>query len=154
MIRIPGLAATLIGLVLVTVSRADDPAPPSGERKLPVAPPPREVRADGSRDPAPEPEPTTPDENPAETVNRIVKNSKVVGDKLAMTDTGMETRSTQDKILKDIDSLINRQDPPSKGGEAAGAVEAAVAGPTTRARARIKTPVKTRAKGKTRARAN
>jgi len=79
-----------------------------------VAPPPREVRQDGSRDAVPE---TGPKENPLEVVERIVKNSKVVGDKLAKTDTGAATRGTQKIILKDIDKLIDQQDnPPSSGG--------------------------------------
>jgi hypothetical protein len=80
-----------------------------------VAPPPREIRPDGTRDPAPTSTLPTA-QNPIETVERIIKNSKVVGDKLAMTDTGTETRKTQDTILKDIQSLIDRQEnpPPSK----------------------------------------
>jgi len=54
-------------------------------------------------------------EDPAVVVDRIIKNSKDVGDKLAKTDTGSNTRKTQDKILADIDSLINRQEnPPPK----------------------------------------
>jgi hypothetical protein len=93
----------LTGLLSTSASRAD----------VEVAPPPREVRADGSRDPAP----VASQENPAEVVERIIKNSKAVGDKLAQTDTGPSTRSTQGKILKDIDALINRQkNPPPSGG--------------------------------------
>jgi hypothetical protein len=86
---------------------------------LPVAPPPREVRPDGSRDPAPQPEPPAKPEDPAAVVDRIIQNSKDVGDKLAKTDTGTGTRKTQDKILSDIDSLINRQEnpPPPKSGD-------------------------------------
>jgi hypothetical protein len=82
-----------------------------------VAPLPREVRPDGTRDPAPTSAvPQSP--NPIETVERIIKNSKVVGDKLAMTDTGNETRKTQDTILKDIQSLIEREEnPPPKSGQ-------------------------------------
>jgi hypothetical protein len=77
-----------------------------------VAPPPREIRPDGSRDPAPGP-PATKQENPLEVVERIIKNSKAVGDKLAMTDTGTDTQKTQTTILKDIDALLNRhEDPP------------------------------------------
>lgn len=83
----------------------------SAHAQLPVAPPPREVRPDGSRDPVPQPEPVKT-EDPAVVVDRIIKNSKDVGDKLAATDTGKETRKTQDKILSDIDSLINRQENP------------------------------------------
>lgn len=78
----------------------------------PTAPPPREINRDGSRAPAPQPEPPAKAENPAEVVGRIIKNSKDVGDRLAKTDTGTDTRGTQDKILKDIDALINRQEDP------------------------------------------
>lgn len=80
--------------------------------ELPVAPPPREVRSDGSRDPVPVAEPPVKGENPAATVERIIKNSKDVGDKLAQTDTGTDTRKTQGKILSDIDALINQQENP------------------------------------------
>jgi hypothetical protein len=94
----------LLGLG-ITASAAD----------LPVAPPPREIRPDGSRDPVPE---SGPKENPAEVVDRIIKNSKDVGDKLAKTDTGEQTRGTQKGILKDIDSLIEDQEnPPPMGGD-------------------------------------
>src|SRR5262249_16846680 len=88
---------------VVSVSRAD----------VPVAPPPREIRADGSPDPGPSPE-AAPKEDPLAVVERIIKNSKDVGDKLAMTDTGTDTRNKQDKILKDIDALLNQEDPPPK----------------------------------------
>jgi hypothetical protein len=97
------LALLLVGQGSVSASRAD----------VEVAPPPREVRPDGSRDPVPEPMPPK-SQNPLETVERIIKNSKAVGDKLAMTDTGTDTRKTQDIILKDIQSLIDDQEnPPS-----------------------------------------
>ncbi len=76
--------------------------------ELPVAPPPREVRPDGTRDPIP----TAKAEDPAVTVKRIIDNSKEVGDKLAKTDTGTDTRNTQSKILSDIDVLINQQENP------------------------------------------
>lgn len=76
-----------------------------------VAPAPREIRSDGSRDPAPSAT-AAKKENPLEVVERIIKNSNAVGDKLASTDTGAETRSKQDTILKDIQSLIDRQEDP------------------------------------------
>ncbi len=79
---------------------------------LPVAPPPRAVADDGSRPPVPPPEPPKKAEDPAAVVERIIKNSKEVGDRLAKTDTGTDTRGTQKQILKDIDDLINRQDDP------------------------------------------
>ena len=89
---------------------------PSARADVAVAPLPREVRADGSRDPIPSTE-NAPKENPLEVVERIVVNSKAVGEKLAMTDTGKETRGKQDSILKDIDALIDQQDnPPPQGG--------------------------------------
>ena len=91
----------LLAVGVVSASRAD----------VPTAPPPREIRPDGTRDPAPEPE-QTKTEDPREIVERIIKNSNVVGDKLAMTDTGTDTRKTQDTILKDIDALLNQDNPP------------------------------------------
>lgn len=80
---------------------------------LPVAPPPREVRPDGSRDPAPA---AGKAEDPAEVVNRIIANAKQASDKLAMTDAGEGTRATQSTILKDIDKLLDTPDSPPKGG--------------------------------------
>jgi hypothetical protein len=89
---------------------------PAARAGLPVAPPPREVHPDGSRDPAPQ---AGSRENPLEVVERIVKNSQSVGDKLAQTDTGTETRGKQATILKDIDKLIDQQEnpPPPMGGD-------------------------------------
>lgn len=83
-------------------------------RQLPVAPPPREVRADGTRDPAPGP---GRQENPLEVVERIIKNSKDVGEKLSQSDTGTDTRKVQEKILKDIDALLNPDDTPPMSGQ-------------------------------------
>jgi hypothetical protein len=83
----------------------------SPRAQVEVAPAPRAIRPDGTRDPAPRPT-AAKKENPLEVVQRIIKNSKTVGDKLAMTDTGSETRQTQEKILKDIQSLIDQQDKP------------------------------------------
>jgi hypothetical protein len=94
------LLCASVPLWLVPVSKAAE---------LPVAPPPREIRPDGSRDAVPA---AGPKENPAEVVDRIIKNSKDVGEKLAKTDTGAETRGTQKTILKDIDSLIDQQENP------------------------------------------
>lgn len=105
MTRFALFVAAVAGVVSAGPSRAD----------VAVAPPPREVRPDGSRDPAPEVT-QGPKENPAEVVDRIIKNSKAVGDRLAMTDTGKQTRTTQDKILKDIDALLDQDNPPPKSG--------------------------------------
>ena len=83
---------------------------------LPVAPAPREIQSDGTRESV-QSIPTPKPQNPIETVERIIKNSKEVGDKLANTDTGTETRNTQDTILKDIQSLIDQQENPPKGDQ-------------------------------------
>ncbi len=98
------LLAALAAAVAVPALAADP---------LPVAPPPREVRPDGSRDPAPE---GGKAEDPVEVVNRIIANAKRVSDKLAMTDAGEATRATQGGILKDIDKLLDPPDSPPKGG--------------------------------------
>ena len=98
------LLAALAAAVAVPAVAADP---------LPVAPPPREVRPDGSRDPAPG---AAKAEDPADVVNRIVANAKQASDKLAMTDAGEGTRATQSTILKDIDKLLDPPDSPPKGG--------------------------------------
>ena len=84
----------------------------SARAQLPVAPAPRAIRPDGTVDPAPKPEAPPKAEDPAVVVDRIIKNSKDVGDRLEKKDAGTDTRGTQDKILKDIDALINRQENP------------------------------------------
>ena len=81
---------------------------------LPVAPPPREVRPDGTRVQPPIAEPTAA-EDPAAIVERIIANSKDAGERLGKTDTGTETQKKQATVLKDIDILLNQQDD-SKGG--------------------------------------
>jgi hypothetical protein len=104
MMRLLFFVSLAVGLLSASALRA----------QVEVAPQPREIRADGTRDPAPAPS-IAKKENPLEVVERIIKNSKTVGDKLAMTDTGMETRGTQATILKDIQSLIDQQEnPPPK----------------------------------------
>ena len=104
MTRLPFLALFVGGIVVLagTPSRAERP----------VAPPPRAVRPDGTRDPVPAPVPAAKAEDPAVTVDRIIKNSKAVGDKLAMTDTSPDTLKKQDKILADIDALLKPPPPP------------------------------------------
>ena len=49
---------------------------------------------------------------PRAVVERIIKNSKEVGDKLAEKDTGTETRKTQDKILRTSMPLEPGRPPP------------------------------------------
>jgi hypothetical protein len=89
---------------------------PASSADVEIAPPPRQIRPDGTRDPVPKSE-VPKAEDPRATVERIIKNSKAVGDKLAMTDTGTETRKTQDAILKDIQSLIDPQENPPKSNQ-------------------------------------
>jgi len=79
--------------------------------RIDVAPAPRAIRSDGSRDPAPQPA-AAKKENPLEVVKLIIANSNAVGDKLAMTDTGTETRGKQETILRDIKSLIEQEEDP------------------------------------------
>jgi hypothetical protein len=98
--RVWFLAVLVFGMLSTTAAARVD-----------VAPPPREIRPDGSRDPAPAAAPAQR-ENPLEVVQRIIKNSNAVGDKLARTDTGSETLGQQATILKDIQSLIDQQDDP------------------------------------------
>src|SRR5581483_2372126 len=74
------LAVMVLGFA--SLSRAD----------VEVAPPPREVGPDGKAPPAPTPEPVVKSDNPAETVEKIIKNSKAIADRLARTDTGADTR--------------------------------------------------------------
>lgn len=91
------LFAAGLAVVLGSAARAD----------LPVAPPPRPA---APRDA----------EEPAKVVDRIIANSKDVTDKLAKTETGEPTQTTQATILKDIDALIDRQENPPKGGGGGG----------------------------------
>jgi hypothetical protein len=69
-------ALSLALLVSAAVLLADS----SARGQLPVAPPPREVRPDGSRDPAPPPEPPAKPEDPAAVVDRSIRNAKEGGD--------------------------------------------------------------------------
>jgi hypothetical protein len=97
------LVFALLGAGMLSASAA--------RARVDVAPAPREIRPDGTRDPAPQPD-AAKRENPLDVVARIIKNSNAVGDKLAMTDTGAETLGKQGTILKDIESLIDRQENP------------------------------------------
>ena len=88
-------------------------AGPVAADPLPVAPPPREVRPDGTRDLAPE---AATAEDPEQVVARIIANARQASDKLAAADAGAGTRATQGTVLKDIDALLNPPDSPPKGG--------------------------------------
>jgi hypothetical protein len=104
MIRIASLALFTAAAALLAAD--------SARAQLPVAPAPREVRPDGSRDPAPKAEAPAKAEDPAAVVDRIIKNSKDVGDRLEKTDTGTDTQKKQAKVLADIDTLLNQQENP------------------------------------------
>jgi hypothetical protein len=102
MTRAAIFTALLTG-VLGGASRADDVevAPPPRPAGVPFQPPAASPKA----------------EDPAETVGKIIKNSKDVTDKLAKSDTSTGTRKTQDETLALIDSLINRQEDPPPDGD-------------------------------------
>lgn len=102
------IRVTFLGLLVGAIAGLAAPTA-RAQKQLPVAPPPREVRPDGSHAPLPKPAKA---EDPAAVVERIIKNSKDVGDRLEKTDTGTDTRKKQDTILSDIDALINRQEDP------------------------------------------
>ena len=102
MTRTALLAALLVGSA--SLSRAD----------VDVAPPPREVGPDGKAPPAPAAEAVPKPANPVETVEKIIKNSKAIADRLAESDAGEDTRKTQDQTLALIDSLLNQDNPPPK----------------------------------------
>lgn len=53
-----------------------------------------------------------PAEDPAKVAERIAKNAKDLGDRLAKEDTGPDTRAGQEKLKKDIDSLIKALENP------------------------------------------
>ena len=94
----------LLGLAAVLF--ASSPFAPAAE----VAPPPREA--------APARPGPAAAQDPAATVERIVRNAADAGGRLARRDPGSDTRRTQDGILRDIDSLIQRQENPPPMGDA------------------------------------
>ncbi len=64
-----------------------------------------------------EAEPVTPQEEEKEVLQRVVTNVQRVGERLAKSDLGEATQQTQRDILKDLESLINRnENPPPQGG--------------------------------------
>lgn len=65
-----------------------------------------------------EAEPVTPQEEAKEVLQRVVQNVHKVDDRLAKNDLGEATQQTQRDILKDLDSLIQRnENPPPQGDE-------------------------------------
>ncbi|HUR53344.1 MAG TPA: hypothetical protein VMZ71_04400, partial [Gemmataceae bacterium] len=97
MTRVTLFAALLTGVLSAGSSRADmEVAPPPRPQGMPFTPPAPAAKA----------------EDPAETVGKIIKNTKDVTERLAKSDTSTATRKTQDETLALIDSLINRQEDP------------------------------------------
>jgi hypothetical protein len=64
-----------------------------------------------------EAEPVMPQEEEKEVLQRVVKNVHDVGERLAKNDLGEGTRQTQRDILKDIESLINRNENPPQSDD-------------------------------------
>lgn len=65
-----------------------------------------------------ESEPVTPQEEAKEVLQRVVQNVHKVDERLAKNDLGEATQQTQRDILKDLESLIQRnENPPPQGGE-------------------------------------
>ena len=61
------------------------------------------------------PMPTETDEDEVDTAKlaeRIAANGKNATDRLAMNDPGRETQNVQERILKDLDKLLNQPPPP------------------------------------------
>jgi hypothetical protein len=64
-----------------------------------------------------EAEPVTPLEEEKEVLQRVVQNVHRVGERMANNDLGEATQQTQRDILKDLESLIHRNEsPPPQGG--------------------------------------
>jgi hypothetical protein len=65
-----------------------------------------------------EAEPVTPQEEEKDVLQRVVTNVHKVGERLSKYDLGEATQQTQRDILKDLDSLIHRnENPPPQGGQ-------------------------------------
>lgn len=83
-----------------------------------------EKKADKKDEPR-ESEPVTRQEEEKEVLERVVQNVHKVGQRLAKNDLGEATQQTQRDILKDLDSLIERnENPPPQGGGGGGGGDA------------------------------
>lgn len=79
-----------------------------------------EPKADKKEDPR-EAEPVTQQEEEKEVLQRVVQNVHKVDERLAKNDLGESTQQTQRDILKDLESLIQRnENPPPQGGGGGG----------------------------------
>src|SRR5579884_1724459 len=75
-----------------------------------------EMKEDKKAEPR-EAEPVTPQEEEKEVLQRVVQNVHRVDERLAKNDLGEATQQTQRDILKDLESLIKRnENPPPQGG--------------------------------------
>ena len=138
MIRLLGLFLLTVSVLFVGLAFADDP--PSGQ---PDDPPvrlkkkdkPDAAKPDDAKPPMKDekkeppkkedakepPEPSAPQEDEAEVLNRIAKNIRMAEEKLGNKELGDGTRQLQEDILKDLDSLIRAaENPPPQGGGGGG----------------------------------
>jgi hypothetical protein len=75
-------------------------------------------KKDDKKDEPREAEPVTPQEEEKEVLQRVVTNVHNVGERLAKNDLGEATQQTQRDILKDLESLIKRnENPPPQADE-------------------------------------
>lgn len=120
---------SLAGVVLAQDPPAKEEPPvrlkkkkPRGDDKPMVDPDkPAETKKDDKvgekkKDGKAEPEPVTPQEEAAEVLQRVVSNVHKVDERLAKGDLGEATQQTQRDILKDLESLIQRNENPPQGG--------------------------------------
>jgi hypothetical protein len=122
---------SLAGLALAQEPAAKDEPPvrlkkkkPRGEDKPMVDPDKPDEKKDDKKDEKKEDkkaepresEPVTPQEEEKEVLERVVKNVHNVGERLAKNDLGEATQQTQRDILKDLESLIQRNENPPQGG--------------------------------------
>ena len=141
------ILALLLSALVVTgglAAFADDPPPDPGDaplrlKKKPKAddkkaePPKTDKKADDkkpddkkpdektpeTKDEAKEgPAPAEPQEDEKEVMERLSRNVRSVGDRLAKQEINEGTRQLQDDILKDIESLIRHSENPGGGGGA------------------------------------
>ena len=125
---------SLVGLVLAQDTPANDEPPVRLKKKKsrgdekPTVDPDKgqekkkdEKKGEKNEDKKAEPreaEPVTPQEEEKEVLQRVVTNVHRVGERLAKDDLGEATQQTQRDILKDLESLIHRNDnPPPQGGQ-------------------------------------
>jgi hypothetical protein len=80
----------------------------------------KDDKKDTKKDDQREAEPVTPQEEEKEVLQRVVKNVQRVEDRLAKNDLGEATQQSQRDILKDLESLIKRNEESPDGGGGGG----------------------------------